>query len=225
MVTGASPAAVDPERGLLSEFRHRYFLLFLLVRFHRAALLMQSDRLAVAVNALDITDRRSVGRFAQDMRLAMESFLRFTHRYWFHQASNQTQASEIFHMLTSKLGTERLYEDVRQALGAMSSYLDSEALRRQSRFFLQLTVVTICFMVGAITATFLGMNVLDFAGTTGLEKVLAVALVFTAVVLLTTYTIMKSRRLAGFLDTLSDDRLPLRSKAQAFLAIWRREDR
>jgi hypothetical protein len=225
MVTGASPAAVDPERGLLSEFRHRYFLLFLLVRFHRAALLMQSDRLAVAVNALDITDRRSVGRFAQDMRLAMESFLRFTHRYWFHQASNQTQASEIFHMLTSKLGTERLYEDVRQALGAMSSYLDSEALRRQSRFFLQLTVVTICFMVGAITATFLGMNVLDFAGTTGLEKVLAVALVFSAVVLLTTYTIMKSRRLAGFLDTLSDDRLPLRSKAQAFLAIWRREDR
>ena len=65
-------------------------------------------------------------------------------------------------MLTSKLGTERLYEDVRQALGAMSSYLDSESLRRQSRFFLQLTVVTICFMVGTITATFLGMNVLDF---------------------------------------------------------------
>ena len=120
MVTGASPAAVDPERGLLSEFRHRYFLLFLLVRFHRAALLMQSDRLAVAVNALDITDRRSVGRFAQDMRLAMESFLRFTHRYWFHQASDQTQASEIFHMLTSKLGTERLYEDVRQARSRLS---------------------------------------------------------------------------------------------------------
>ena len=113
--------------------------------------------------------------------------------------------------------------NVRQALGAMASYLDSESLRRQSRFFLQLTVVTICFMVGAITATFLGMNVLDFAGTTGLQKVLAVALVFTAVVLVTTYTIMKSRRLAGFLDTLSDERLPLRAKAQAFLAIWRRE--
>ena len=120
------------------------------------------------MNALDITDRRSVGRFAQDMRLAMERFLRFTHRYWFHQASNRIQASEIFYMLTSKLGTERLYEDVRQALGAMSSYLDSESLRRQSRFFLQLTVVTICFMVGAITATFLGMNVLDFEGATGL---------------------------------------------------------
>ncbi len=225
MVTEASPAAIDPERGLLGEFRHRYFLLFLLAPFHKAALLMLSDRLAVTVNALDIADRRSVGRFAQDMRLAMESFLRFTHRYWFHQVSNQTQASEIFHMLTSKLGTERLYEDVRQALSAMSSYLDSEALRRQSRFFLQLTVVTICFMVGAVTATFLGMNVLDFAGTTSLEKVLAVALVFSGVMLLTTYTIMKSRRLAGFLDALSDERLPLRAKVQAFLAIWRREER
>ena len=93
MVTEASPAAIDPERGLLGEFRHRYFLLFLLARFHKAALLMLSDRLAVTVNALDIADRRSVGRFAQDMRLAMESFLRFTHRYWFHQVSNQTQAS------------------------------------------------------------------------------------------------------------------------------------
>ncbi|GEP04371.1 hypothetical protein MOX02_24090 [Methylobacterium oxalidis] len=225
MVTGASPAAVDPERGLLGEFRHRYFLLFVLARFHKAALLMQADRLALAANALDINDRRSVGRFAQDMRLAMESFLRFSHRYWFHQASNQTQASEIFSLLTSKLGTERLYEDVRQALGAMSAYLDSESLRRQSRFFLQLTVVTICFMVGAITATFLGMNVLDFAGTTHLEKILAVTFVFTGVVLLTAYTVMKSRRLAGFIDSLSDERLSFLAKAQAFLSIWRREER
>ena len=72
MVTGASPTAVDPERGLLGEFCHRYFLLFLLARLHKSALLVLSDRLAVAVNALDISDRRSVARFAQDMRLAME---------------------------------------------------------------------------------------------------------------------------------------------------------
>ena len=121
MVTGASPAAVDPERGLLSEFRRTVTsYCSSSCASTEPALLMQSDRLAVAVNALDITDRRSVGRFAQDMRLAMESFLRFTHRYWFHQASDQTQASEIFHMLTSKLGTERLYEDVRQARSRLS---------------------------------------------------------------------------------------------------------
>ncbi|MEH3146112.1 MAG: hypothetical protein PGN34_12370 [Methylobacterium frigidaeris] len=223
MVTGVSPAAVDPERGLLAEFRHRYFQLFLIARFHKAALLMMSDRLAVSVNALDITDRRSVGRFAQDMRLSMESFLRFNHRYWFHQASNQTQASEIFSLLTSKLGTERLYEDVRQSLGAMSAYLDSESLRRQSRFFLKLTVVTICFMVGAITASVLGMNVLDFAHATPVEKLAAVIVVFAGVLLLTAYTVVKSRRLAAFVDALSDERMPLRAKGQSFLEIWRRE--
>lgn len=225
MVTGASPASVDPERGLLGEFRHRYFQLFLIARFHKAALLMMADRLAVSVNALDITDRRSVGRFAQEMRLSMESFLRFNHRYWFHQASNQTQASEVFSLLAGKLGTERLYEDVRQSLGAMSSYLDSESLRRQSRFFLKLTVVTICFMVGAITATVLGMNVLDFAHATPLEKLVAVIVVFVAVLLLTTYTVVKSRRLAAFVDALSDERMPLRTKALSFFEIWRTERR
>lgn len=224
MVTGASPAATCPDRGLMGEFRHRYFLLFLLARFHRAALLMLSDRLAVSVNALDVTDRRSVSRFALDMRLAMESFLRFTHRYWFHQASNQTQASEIFTMLAGKLSTERLYQDVRQALGAMSAYLDSESLRRQSRFFLKLTVVTICFMVGAITASVLGMNVLDFAHHSGLEKIIASVFVFFGVLMLTTYTVMKSRRLANFVDLLSDERLPLRAKVHAFLGIWRKEE-
>lgn len=143
----------------------------------------------------------------------MESFLRFSHRYWFHQASNQTQTSETFSLLTSKLGTERLYEDVRQALGATSAYLVSESLRRQSRFFLQFTVVTIYCMVGAITATFLGMNVLDFAGATHLEKILAVAFVLIGVVLLTAYTVMNSRRLAGFIDSFSDERLTLRGPA------------
>ncbi|KQQ23783.1 hypothetical protein ASF53_05545 [Methylobacterium sp. Leaf123] len=225
MVTGVSPASVDPERGLLGEFRHLYFQLFLIARFHKAALLMMADRLAVSVNALDITDRRSVGRFAQDMRLSMESFLRFNHRYWFHQASNQTQASEIFSLLTGKLGTERLYEDVRQSLGAMSAYLDSESLRRQSRFFLKLTVVTICFMVGAITATVLGMNVLDFAHATRLEKLVAVVVVFAGVLVLTAYTVVKSRRLATFVDALSDERMPLRAKVQSFMEIWHKAER
>ncbi|WP_232627965.1 CorA family divalent cation transporter [Methylobacterium sp. Leaf118] len=225
LVTGTAPAALDPERGLLGEFRHRYFQLFLIARFHKAALLMMADRLAVAVNALDITDRRSVGRFAQDMRLSMESFLRFNHRYWFHQASNQTQASEVFALLTGKLGTERLYEDVRQSLGAMSAYLDSESLRRQSRFFLKLTVVTICFMVGAITASVLGMNVLDFAHATPGEKLVAVVLVFAGVLALTTYTVVKSRRLAAFVDALSDERMPVRGKLGSFFEIWRKEGR
>ena len=33
------------ERRLLAQFRHQYFLLFLIAHFHKAALLMLSDRL------------------------------------------------------------------------------------------------------------------------------------------------------------------------------------
>ncbi|WP_060771963.1 hypothetical protein [Methylobacterium sp. AMS5] len=80
-------------------------------------------------------------------------------------------------------------------------------------------------MVGAITATVLGMNVLDFAHATRLEKLAAVIVVFAGVLLLTTYTVVKSRRLANFVDALSDERMPLRAKALSFIEIWRRAER
>ena len=77
------------ETGLLGQFRHQYFLLFLIAHFHKAALVSMSDELAVAMNRLTVGDTESVKHFKRTIRQMMEVFLRFTHRYWFHEISNQ----------------------------------------------------------------------------------------------------------------------------------------
>ena len=84
------------ETGMLGQFRHQYFLLFLIAHFHKAALLSMSDELAVAMNRLEVGDTESVRQFKRSIRAAMEMFLRFTHRYWFHEVSNQAIARSIF---------------------------------------------------------------------------------------------------------------------------------
>ena len=44
----------DQERGILAQFRHQYVLLFMIAHFHRASLLVFSDRMVDAVHDLDI---------------------------------------------------------------------------------------------------------------------------------------------------------------------------
>jgi hypothetical protein len=102
---------VDNETGFLSHFRHQYFLLFLIAHLHKAALLMMSGRLAVAIQELDIRDAESIRRFKRTIRMMVEIFLRFTHRYWFHEVSIQVQARELFAMITGHLGTDALYKE------------------------------------------------------------------------------------------------------------------
>jgi hypothetical protein len=86
------------DRGVLAQFRHQHFLLFLIAHFQKAALLMYSDRLVEALRGLDIADPASIKVFKRDIRGAFEGFLRFTHRYWFHEVSDQAQARALFRM-------------------------------------------------------------------------------------------------------------------------------
>src|SRR6185503_4218885 len=58
----------DVEHGLLAQFRHQYFLLFLVAHFHKASLLSISDELAVAMNRLTVGDSRSVRSFKRVIR-------------------------------------------------------------------------------------------------------------------------------------------------------------
>jgi len=88
----------DRETGLLGQFRRVYFLLGLLAHFHKAALLMLSDRLVVAINRLEVGDVEAVKRFKREIRRALQTFLRFTHRYWFHEVSIQDQGQDLFRM-------------------------------------------------------------------------------------------------------------------------------
>jgi Mg2+ and Co2+ transporter CorA len=205
----------------LARFRHQNFLLFLIAHFQRAALLMFSDRLAEAVGRLDIRNSEAVRTFRQDSRAALEAFLRFTHRYWFYEISDQAETAELFEMCRRHLGLDRLYADIRQEAQYMNHYLESEAVRRQNDTVVRLTVVTILGLVGTIVTGFLGMNLFAFDQEPAPTKVLPFVAVMVPTLLLTFYTVKRSRRLSEFLEALSDEELPLRAKWQALVRIWK----
>jgi len=220
----ARPVFMDAERGVLGQFRHQFFLLALIAHMHKAALLMMSDRLVQAVTRLNIEQQETVRRFRVEIRSLLEIFLRFTHRYWFHDVSEHVQTREVFHALVKHLGTDRLYADIREELKDMGAYLDSDLLRRQSNIFLRLTVVTMIGLIGTTTTGFLGMSSLIAATDHHLAaKAIYVAVTAAAFAALTLYTLAKSQRIAGFLDALTNERLPLRTKADALLDIWRKK--
>ena len=216
------PFYADSETGLLGQFRHQYFLLGLVAHFHRAALLMMSDRLVVAVSRLDIGSQESVRYFKRSIRQSMEIFLRFNHRYWFHEVSKQAVAKDLFRLWSHHLGNDALFNELREEMQDMSHYLDSDDARRQSDTVLRLTVVTILGLIGTIVTGFLGMNLIAEADQPLSRKLLYFAIVFLPTLALTMYTVQKSRALSEFLDAMSDERLPLRRKFASFLRIWRK---
>jgi hypothetical protein len=150
----------DRERGVLAQFRHQHFLLFLIAHFQKAALLMFSERLVEALKRLHVADPASVRRFKRAIRASFEGFLRFTHRYWFHDIAEQAQTRALFRMTTAHLGTDALYAEVKERTADMNGYLDADSLRRQANTVVRLTVVTIFGLIGTITTGFLGMNLL-----------------------------------------------------------------
>ncbi|MFC7461705.1 hypothetical protein [Hydrogenophaga defluvii] len=224
VVTGdaASPFFTCAERGVLAQFRHQHFLLFLIAHFQKAALLMFADRLAQALRQLDVLDINSVRRFKREIRAVFESFLRFTHRYWFHEVAEQAQARTLFKMCAQHLQTDALYAEVRERVSEMSGYLETDSLRRQANTVVRLTVVTIFGLVGTISTGFLGMNLLAEADAPLSRRLGFFAVVFVATSALTVYTMAKSKRLSDFLDALSDEQLSPWQKCLALAAVWKR---
>ncbi len=219
--TGAMLAAVGRhgdtffdgrETGMFGQFRHQYFLLFLIAHFHRAALLSMSDELAVAMNRLEVGDAESVREFKRTIRQSMEIFLRFTHRYWFHEVSNQELARTMFSRLSRHLRNDELYQEVRTEVADMNNYLDTDSARRQAHTILRLTVVTVVGLIGAVATGFLGMNLIAEAGEPLAYRVLLFLLVLALTVGVTLYSVVKSKMLAAFLDALSDERVSWRDK-------------
>ena len=212
----------DREMGVLAHFRHQQFLLFLIPHFHKAALVLLSDRLVDAVNHLDVSDPESVKRFKRRIRQIKETFLRFTHRYWFHELSDQAQAKALYRMCRESLDTEHLFAEVRDEIQDMAEYLDSDSLRRQANMVIRLTVVTIVGLIGTITTGFLGMNLLAAHDASWAAKAAYFAVVLVPTGAVTAWTIARSRRLSDFLEALSDERLPTRAKVAALVEVWRR---
>jgi hypothetical protein len=195
------------ETGMLGQFKHQYFLLFLIAHFHKAALLSMSDELAVAMNKLEVGATESVRQFKRTIRQSMEVFLRFTHRYWFHEVSNQDLARAIFSRLSRHLGNDALYDEVRNEVADMNEYLDTDSVRRQAQTILRLTVVTVFGLIGTVVTGFLGMNLLAEADEPLAWRALIFVVTLAATGAITIFTVVKSKPLADFLDALSDERV------------------
>jgi Mg2+ and Co2+ transporter CorA len=181
---------------------------------------MFSDRLAETLRNLDITDPGSVRTFKRRIRSCFASFLRFTHRYWFHEVSEQAQTRALFRKCAQHLGLDPLFAEVKERIADMNNYLEADSLRRQANTVVRLTVVTIFGLIGTITTGFLGMNLMAEADAPMERRVFIFALVFVVTTALTVYTMIKSKRLSDFLDVLSEERVSAWSKIKAFIAIW-----
>lgn len=212
----------DQTRGILAQFRHQYVLLFMIAHFHRAALLVFSDRMVDAVHDLDIRMSQSISRFRRRFYSSFEAFLRFTHRYWFHELSERAHVQALYRMCSKHLGNDGLYQEVKEELQDMSQYLDSNAQRQQSTTIVRLTVVTVFSMVGAVTTGLLGTNLIAEAEAPVMTRLtyLFVASVLTALFML--YAILKSKQLSDVMDVLSDDQKSLRARFGALGAAWKR---
>jgi CorA-like Mg2+ transporter protein len=222
VVTGDADNAffMDETHGVLSGFRHQHFLIFLIVHFHKATLLMFSDRLAEAVARLDVANRNELQGFRAQTRLALENFLRFTHRYWFHTVSNQSDAHDLFALCRKHLEIDALYDHIRQEVEAMSQYLENEATRKQQESMARLTVVTTLGLIGTVATGFLGMNLFDLTSLSPLARACIFGLVFVPTLILTFITVARSQRLSEFFDAMGNENVSIGGKLRAFGQIW-----
>ncbi|MBK6637954.1 MAG: hypothetical protein IPG34_09935 [Rhodocyclaceae bacterium] len=213
---------LNPETGLLGQFRHQISLLFLIAHLHRSALLSFSDRMANNIDALVVGDNASVRRFKRSVRTAHESFLRFSHRYWFHEVSERAHIQALFGMTRGLLGTESLHAEVQAEMREMSYYLDSDAQRRESNTMMRLTVVTTLGLIGTLVTGFFGMNLLAMSDE---PMPLRIGVFVLGVVIFTGMTLLavvKSKRVTDLLEALSDESLNKKDRRRALRDVLRR---
>ena len=202
---GNDPWLLDNERGMLGQFRHQYFLLFLICHFHKASMLMLKDRLVATITRLQADNPKSVANFRREVYSLQESFMRFTQRYWFTEVSDQVQARDLFKMQIAHLGNDKVYRDLRTELFDTVQYLDSDMLRRQSGSMHRLTTVTILGLIGTTVTGFLGMNLIAEAEAPMTMKIIYFTLVSLGTIILTLATLGLSGKLTRFFDKLSGE--------------------
>ncbi len=75
-------------------------------------------------------------------------------------------------------------------------------------------------MIGTVTTGFLGMNIIAWAEEPAWWRVAAFLSSLCRPRFLTLYTILKSRRLSDFLDSLSDENVGWRRRLRALARVW-----
>ena len=210
----------NEKTGIKRHYQNQYFLLFLIAHFQKAALLMLSDRMVQAISRLDIQSEDSVKTFRHRIRNTTAVFLRFTHRYWFENVSDQAVAKDLFSLMLRQLDSVSLFEKTRRRIMDMAEYLEGEEIKRQADTVVRLTVVTILGLIGTMTSGLLGMNLIDLTQSSVTAKLAYFAIVFIPVSVLTFYTVIKSRRLSLFLDALSNESTGLGYKLSKLRSVW-----
>ena len=205
---------------LLRQYRHQFYQIGLIAHFHKAALLSLSNRFSRAVERLNVRDFESVKNFKKDVRQTLEVFLRFNHRYWFHEISNQVQASDFFKRWRDELGSEALYAEVREEARDINEYLDTDRARKQTDNAMRLTVVSSCGMVGTVATGFLGMNLYSHSDLSVMIKIGIFLVVFVPTTILALYTVVISKRLANFMESMASEGLTWQEKFAHFRQIW-----
>ena len=211
----------DARTDLVHTFRRQFFQIGLIANFHKAALLNLSNRFSIAVERLRVGDYVSVRAFKDSVRESLELFLRFNHRYWFHEISNQVLASDMFARWAHQLGSDALFREVREEAQDINRYLDADRTRKAGDNAMRLTVVSALGMAGTVVTGFLGMNLFSHADLKAWDKFWVFMAVLVPTVALGIYTVVVSKRIATFFEAMSSERLTWRQKFAAFRQIWR----
>jgi hypothetical protein len=86
-------------------------------------------------------------------------------------------------------------------------------------------VVTTFGLIGTVSTGFLGMNLIAAADEPLWLRTVYFLVIFVPVAWLTIYSVVKSKRLSDWLETLSDERLGAGAKFAALLDVWRAKRR
>ena len=139
------------DRGVLAQFRHQHFLLFLIAHFQKAALLMFSDRLVEALNVLDVGDADSVKRFKRAIRSQLRRLPALHAPLLVPRGLRAGAGAGAVRTCARSISTSiRSTPRSRSASRDMNSYLDADSLRRQANTVVRLTVVTIFGLIGTV---------------------------------------------------------------------------
>ncbi|MFZ4700728.1 MAG: hypothetical protein ACOYMG_11825, partial [Candidatus Methylumidiphilus sp.] len=221
------PFFTDAKNGALSHFRRHYFQMGLIAHYHRAALLLFSDALSESVGKFNSDHPRP---FHDEVKIILGRLLRFTHRYWFREVSNQVQPRELFALWTKHLETQALFDQVKQEAQDANDFLDMQAQKEQgdeqkklaeatkqlseeqtnlSKATMRLSVVATVGLPAALIAAFLAIDwdKLDNRlpnGQAFKEDGVMVGLVAGLVIAGMLFTLWQSERLAKGMDWLSN---------------------
>lgn len=85
----------------------------------------------------------------------------------------------------------------------------------------RLTVVATVGLIGVATTGVLGMNLFDLGQEPAVQRIGYFVVVLIPVIIATVYTVLKSRRLSDFLETLAEEHRSSKDKLAALLTVWR----